>query len=132
MAESAPSPAHPAPVPEYRHPWHRALVRAALGVLVLGLLGAAVVYVSADADSGGELAESMRNQRLYDYNLERIGGQSAILAVQFNAWLSSLWHGKRLAYSMATLSVAVAYGLYRVAQLLSTPLDDEDPPRQAH
>ena len=52
--------------------------------------------------------------------------------MQFNAWLSSLWHGKRLAYSLATLSVAVAYTLYRVAQLLSTPLDDEDFPQEPH
>ena len=80
-----------------------------LGVtaLVVGLVAAALIYAFVD-DAGPDAAAEIASGRVYEYNIERIGGKSAVYAARFNQWLGSLWHGRTLAYTVAAIAVAVA------------------------
>jgi len=57
----------------------------------------------------------MRDSKQYLSDLENAGGQAAVLADEFNWWLADLWHGKRLAYSLAVLAVAAALAFFVAA-----------------
>ena len=43
--------------------------------------------------------------------LEVFGGKANILATQFRQWFEGLWEGRNLAWTVATLSAALAGGL---------------------
>ena len=52
------------------------------------------------------------------------GGTANLLATEIREWLAGLWHGKRLAYTIATLSILIAAGCLFVAGRM--PLEDDD------
>ena len=55
-------------------------------------------------------------------------GMAMVYAVRFNEWLSSLWHGKRLAVTVAVLAMVIALACFWVANLmsLSCPENSDD------
>ena len=97
----------------------RRLYLAAAIILVAGWAAAACVFVTStgtvDADAvayrivGGNsypitLGESKRDLQ----KVQRLGGDAAVWVVGFDSWLRSLGHGRRLSYTLALLSTAVA------------------------
>lgn len=91
----------------------------AAGVLLLGLLGAEIVYVLAGDET--DVAAALAGGRMYQHNLQVMGGKAAVLFDGFNRWFASLWHGHALAYTIAVLSLAIAATLY-VASRLCEPV----------
>jgi hypothetical protein len=79
----------------------------AFTTLVAGLVAAALIYAFVD-DTGPDAAAEIASGRVYEYNIERIGGKSAVYAARFNQWLGSLWHGRTLAYTVAAIATVVA------------------------
>jgi hypothetical protein len=100
--------------------------KVAIGVLAVGLSIAAVVFVMAppdvEDDDAGVYVISVSNSKKYQLDLERIGGKAAVVAAEFNEWFDSLWHGRRLAGTLAVLSVVASLLCILVAKL--PPLDD--------
>lgn len=73
-------------------------------LLAAGLAAAVMIYVAQPFvhDGGGQYSPTKRDL----YQIEKIGGKSTVLGVELNSWFSSLWHGRRLAYTVAFLSIA--------------------------
>lgn len=71
-------------------------------ILVTGLVAAVLIYFirTPSEPSSDELTEN----KLDVYQLERIGGPAAVTGVELNLWFASLWHGRRLAGTVALLS----------------------------
>lgn len=93
----------------------RLMRRIAIAVLAVGLSAAAVVFALAPAEGSGDetdAAASIRDSRRYEQAMERIGGKAVVFAAELNDWLASLWHGRRLAATLAVISVAVAWFFY--------------------
>jgi hypothetical protein len=88
-----------------------------MAVLAAGLIGAALIYSFAADDEGPDLGAEIASGRVYEYNIERIGGKAAVYAARFNQWLAGLWHGKQLAFTVAALAVALALVCFWVARL---------------
>jgi hypothetical protein len=101
-------------------------------MLAAGLLAAALAFAVAAPDDGSEavayeivdgksypvmLADSKR----YNRDLERIGGKSAVLGVEFMDWFRGLWHGRRLAYTLASLSAGGFLVCFYLAHRLDYP-----------
>ena len=59
----------------------------------------------------------------YLHDLEEFGGKANVLAVEFQEWFASLWHGKRLAFTVAAMTVMAA-GAFR---FFATPLPPDVP-----
>jgi hypothetical protein len=92
-------------------------------VLVVGVVSAALVYIFAD-DGDVDLEAELANARMYQHNLEVVGGKFAVYLDEFNRWFASLWHGRTLAYTIAVLAIVVAAACIRVGDLMSRTRDD--------
>jgi hypothetical protein len=119
---SDPAPQHVPTV--HRRPPHAVIRCWGVTILLVGLIGAGLIYVFAADDRDTDLAGEITSTRMYQHNLELMGGKFAVYADQFNQWFSSLWHGKPLAYTVAVLAVAIALVCFWVAYL-SVPLPSE-------
>ena len=115
---------------------HKTLYLIDSFILVLGLISAAAVYAIAGDDSDNAIGYEVVNgvvhpiasgdSKRYRHDLERYGGKMAILTDEFGNWFSGLWHGKRLAYTIAALSVALSAAIFFVASRLAS---DRNPDR---
>jgi hypothetical protein len=110
---------------EQRRPLHAVIYHWGVAILLVGLVGAALIYVFAADDGDTDRASEIVSGRMYKHNLELMGGKFAIYADQFNQWFAGLWHGRPLAYTVAVLAVAIALVCFWVARLMSVPLPSE-------
>ena len=83
---------------------------------------AAVVYVLAD-DEELDAAAEIANARMYQHNLEVIGGKFAVYLDEFNRWFAGLWHGKTLAYTISVLAIALALLCFWIGDVMSRQRD---------
>jgi hypothetical protein len=94
-------------------------------ILVAGLLSAAFIYRAAPPVPK-DLDPLVYGRSKHDLDeMERIGGKSVIFAVEFDDWIGSLWHGRRLAYTLTFFSVGSSLMCFFLAHRLSFPLPPE-------
>jgi hypothetical protein len=107
-------------------PYEILLRKISVGILVLGLAASAVVYEMApldvESDNSNIYVASINNSKKARLELERIGGKAAVVAVEFNDWFDSLWHGRKLAGTLAVLSIGASLLCFLVGKI--PPLDD--------
>jgi hypothetical protein len=100
--------------------------RIAVLILVAGLSAAAVVFalapVETEDDYAGIYVASVGNSKKYRLELERIGGKAAVVAAEFGEWFDGLWRGRRLAGTLAVLSVSASLLCFLAARI--PPLDE--------
>jgi hypothetical protein len=95
-------------------------------VLVLGLCAAALLYLAADGGADGAVAYEIINgqaysvapaaSKMYNRELERIGGKATLLFADFDRWFAGLWQGRSLAYTVAFLTTIASAGLFLIAR----------------
>jgi len=64
---------------------HRLVQRIGLAIIVIGLVAAAAVYLSASADPDADLVAQQREMR----EVDRLGGTATVQMVNFDLWLAS-------------------------------------------
>jgi hypothetical protein len=119
--------------------WKLASLRTRLyifsaALLLTGLGSAILIYLTADNDGdsnpgyevvGGYIYPGMHeNSKRYIHDLEVYGGKAAILADEFNRWFYGLWHGKALAFTIASLTVFFSLVVFVVARSSASALSD--------
>jgi hypothetical protein len=96
-------------------------------ILVAGLLASLVIYSTAAPppdDPLGSPEDSKQSLR----DLQMYGGQAGVLADEIRQWFGSLWHGTRLAVTVAVLAAIAARACRFVAVPLPPLEDDAEPP----
>ena len=93
----------------------RRLQLIAVATLIVGLTAALSVYLFAARSTNDMLAYEIEHSKLYQRTLELYGGKANVLAVEFTQWFDSLWHGTRLAYTVACATVLLAVVLWLAA-----------------
>lgn len=117
---------HPPNAPaKQRRPLYAVIYCWGVAILLVGLAGAALIYVFAADDGETDLAGEITSGRMYGHNLELMGGKFAVFEDRFNQWFAGLWHGRSLAYTVAVLAVAIALACFLAARLMSEPLPSE-------
>ena len=96
-------------------------------ILLVGLVAAALIYALGSDDRDMEVAAEIASGRLYQHNLELMGGKLGVVLAEVNDWLASLWHGRRLGCTVAVLSIATAAACFWVARLMS---NGTEPPQE--
>ena len=103
------------------------------GILIAGLLAAVIINQRTAPDDGA--ADLVRSGTLLSGNAKRsenemksIGGQANVMAAEFREWFGSLWHGRRLARTLAVLSLGGSLTCFLLAQLLNYPPGPDSPP----
>lgn len=95
-------------------------------ILLVGWTIAAVVYVTAAPPAAeDDLLYEWENSRRYQRELEQFGGKAVVFATELNRWFASLWEGRNLAFTIASLSAVSAVG-YLVLALRRSHDDSED------
>ncbi len=87
----------------------RILVRAILGV---GLAIAAAIYIAAGAGPSTRAGNDPNDSRQYLRQMQMYGGKSNVVATEIREWLGTLWHGKRLAGTVAFATVLFAASVW--------------------
>lgn len=101
---------------------------ASVLLLLLGLCAAAVIYATTEGDSDGAVGYEVidgtaypvapADSKAYQRELERFGGKANVLAAEFTRWFAALWRGRRLAFSVAFLTIVASLGVYLYARYL--------------
>jgi len=103
--------------------WSRHLRLTGVAIILIGLMVAAWLAFTAPNDDSAQAIAAATNQRLYEFNLERIGGKAAVYAARFNEFLDSLWHGRRLGGTVAVLSTLLGWLCITIGRALGEPHD---------
>ncbi len=61
------------------------------------------------------MVDEFLNSKRYRHEIEVYGGKMSVLADQMERWFSSLWQGRRLAGSIAVITLCISSGLSFVA-----------------
>jgi hypothetical protein len=106
------------------------LYLASASILVAGLIGAVILYVTAPAPNSAEQFYGVANPQ-YLQQLESIGGTGEVVLAEFHQWFDSLWHGKPLAYTVAVLCAVIAGAGFLAGYFLffETPEDRRHDPK---
>ena len=89
----------------------------------MGLATAIGIWVSAAASPDDMLVYEIEHSKQYQRTLELYGGKANVLAVELTQWFDSLWHGTRLAYTVAGATVLLA-GAFWLAAVASEEVRD--------
>ena len=90
-------------------------------VLIVGFAAAAVIFLTAQPPPGNPLGYEPLETKKYLHDLEEFGGKANVLAAEFREWFDSLWHGRRLAFTVAAITLISAYTF----KFFATPLPEE-------
>ena len=97
-------------------------------ILAAGWIAGILIFVTAGAEEpGGDLAYGTGWERRYAFQLERIGGKAAVMADELTQWFSALWHGRRLAFTMAFLCTGLALLCFLIARGVSVWTASDQP-----
>jgi hypothetical protein len=103
-----------------RPPWSlRARCQfVAAGILIAGLAAAMVLYRAAAPPPENTSDYRLEDSKHYLHQLELYGGKANILAAEFRQWFDGLWRGRSLAYTVACLSILLAFAVFIYATRL--------------
>jgi hypothetical protein len=96
--------------------------RFGLILIATGLIAGAGVYIAASANPDADAIAQQREMQ----EVARLGGTATVQTVKFNLWLASLWHGERLAYTLALLGLVVGGACWHIGGLMDEDIDDVD------
>jgi hypothetical protein len=113
--------AHPS---SSRSPLQKRLYFTGTAILLAGFIAAALIYASAPPLDSAVAMYSIVDPR-YQIELQQIGGNAAVLMAQLHQWFDSLWHGVRLAYTVAVLGIVIAGACFFIGYFFA----DDDAPR---
>jgi len=99
----------------------RLVQRLGLALVAAGFVGGAVAWFAAGTDADVDAVARQREMR----ELERLGGTATAQTVKFDQWLSSLWHGRNLAVTLAVLGLAVGGACWWVGGLMGEEVDED-------
>ena len=121
------------------------LIPCSVLVAVVGLSSAVLIYLTASEDSnldenvqtivvdGKTFRIPLASTKMYRRELQRFGGGAAVLFDDLDRWFASLWRGRSLAVTLASMTAFVSVGLFLLARQMPSDLDprprgdDHDP-----
>ncbi|NML30135.1 hypothetical protein [Paraburkholderia antibiotica] len=107
-----------APQPTSRSPLQKRLYFTGAAILIIALIAAALIYLSVPPPDSAVAMYGAVDPR-YQIELQQIGGNAAVLMAQLHQWFDSLWHGVRLAYTVAALGVIGAGACFFVGHFFA-------------
>lgn len=82
-----------------------------IGILIVGLGSALLIFLFAEIGPANPLGEPGES-KMYVHDMVLYGGKTNMVMGEFSEWLGSLWHGKRLAFTVAAITLLLAAAFY--------------------
>jgi hypothetical protein len=95
------------------------------GILVAGFAASIVIYVTASGRRPNPLGYDPEDTKIYVRDMELYGGRANMLASDIRQWFSGLWHGRKLALTIAVLTAVAASLVWLLGQ--ERPAEDGTP-----
>src|SRR5215472_5154825 len=95
--------------------------RGALAILLVGLTASLAIYLTARPPAPNPLGYEPEDSKQYVRNMEVYGGRSNLIASELRQGFVSLWHGRRLAFTVAVITLLAAWAFH----YFSIPLSPE-------
>ncbi len=89
-------------------------------IVLVGLASAVAVFFTAVDPGDNPLGNPQDTSKIYRRTMEMVGGTANLVASDISDGFAGLWHGRPLAYTLAVLTLAVAYGFYFITEDLPT------------
>jgi hypothetical protein len=105
--------------------------RVTLVILIIGLAAAAAIYVRARPRPGNPLGYEPEDTKQYLREMEVYGGKANLIAEDIREGFTSLWRGKRLAYTVAVITLLAAGGFWFAARPLPPPEEEDERPSES-
>ncbi|WP_422084804.1 hypothetical protein [Variovorax sp.] len=113
---------------------HRRLHFAGIAILVAGWICAVLVYIVASGNDDATAADRrvidgqvyvvpLETSKREQQEMERLGGKATVWMAESATWLGSLWHGRRLAFTLALLATVIDGSCIYLAGLASEVAD---------
>jgi hypothetical protein len=99
-----------------RLPTRRRII--AIALLFAGFGSAFIIYFTATPAPTNPLGYDPEDSKQYLREVELYGGKANLLVSEFRQWFDSLWHGRRLAFTVVCLTLATVLFFW----VASTPL----------
>jgi hypothetical protein len=90
-------------------------------ICAVGFTSAVAIYLAAGPPDANPLGYDPLQTKKYLHDMEVYGGKVNVLAEEFREWFEGLWHGRSLAFTVAVLTLLVAW----VFRFFATPLPPE-------
>jgi hypothetical protein len=100
----------------------RLVQRTGLAIIALGLVLAAATWLHAAPDDAVDAVEHQREMS----QLARLGGTASVQTAEFDQWLGSLWHGRRLAGTLAVLALVVGGACWQIGGLMGEDVGEDE------
>src|SRR5262245_42942374 len=98
---------------------------AAATTSIVGFTSAIWIYLATGPAPESRLGYEPEDSKRYLRDLERYGGKANVVAGEITEWFNGLWHGRRLAFIVACVTVIVAGALLLAAIPMDSDLGDE-------
>jgi hypothetical protein len=99
--------------------------RGVLAILLAGLTASLAIFLTARPPAPNPLGYEPEDSKQYLRNMEVYGGRSNLIASEVREGFASLWHGKRLAYTVAVITLLAAWAFHYFSIPLSPEAGEE-------
>jgi hypothetical protein len=82
-----------------------------LAILIVGLGSALLISLFAEIPPANPLGEP-GDSKMYVHDMVLYGGKTNMVMGEFMEWFASLWHGRRLAYTVGVITLLLAAVFY--------------------
>jgi hypothetical protein len=111
----------PFSLPKTRGEWllwcSHVLIAIGVGFAVLAFLSAPDPPNCEDPDSPCSVF-GVGERRAQNFQLERIGGKAMVMAVEFQAWVASWFHGRKLTALVSIVAFLAAWLFWKIAAVI--------------
>ena len=104
----------------------RGLKYLTTAILIVGFGTAVAVYFAARARPENPLGYEPLETKQYLHDLELYGGKANVLAAEFRDWFVGLWYGRRLAVTIAVITLVLVAAVRLTFALRAMPRTSSD------
>lgn len=85
-------------------------------IVLVGLASAVAVFFTAVDPVDNLLGNPQDTSKVYRRTMEMVGGTANLVASDISDGIAGLWHGRNLAYTLAVLTLVLAYGFFFITE----------------
>jgi len=105
----------------------RKIKRITILILLIGLGGALAIYLTATPAGADPFGYDPMADKKYVRELRLYGGSANVLSAEFMEWFAGLWRGESLAFTIAVITIGVAWIFWFLATRLGPGDDGQHP-----
>jgi hypothetical protein len=105
----------------------RTIQSITLLIAIIGFGAALAIYLTHKPEGFDPLTYNPQEQKMYDQQLQMLGGKATVVTNDFSNWFASIWHGRALAGTVTVLTILAILIFRYIALHPDFVIEDEKP-----